>query len=245
MSEIIWNPWHGCHKLSEGCRHCYVYREDAMYGSTIASDVVRKTGNFDLPLKRKRDRKTFKIEPGTMVFTCFTSDFFLEEADEWRKEIWQMIRQRSDLTFFIITKRIDRFMVNLPEDWADGYENVMIGCTIENQARADYRLPIFLKMPIKHKSIMVAPMLEKIELSKFMVSEIEQVSVGGESGQMARVCDYDWVLDIRRQCMAKNIDFYFHQTGAQLRVNGLVHNIPRRFQHSQAHKANIDFRKND
>lgn len=243
MAEVTWNPWHGCHKLSEGCRHCYVYREDAMFGSAVASDVVRLTSNFQLPIKRRRDRKTYKIESGTMVFTCFTSDFFLQEADAWRIEAWKMIKERRDLTFFIITKRIDRFMVNLPDDWGEGYDNVMIGCTVENQDRADYRLPIFLKMPIKHKSIMVAPMLEKVNIQPYLTSEIEEVSVGGESGTYARVCDYEWVLDVRRQCVEADISFHFHQTGARLRVNGQVHRIAREFQHAQARKANINYRK--
>ena len=63
-----WNPWHGCTKISPGCKYCYVYRQDEMYGSEISSSECRKTGNFNLPLKRKRD-KSWKIESGKIVFT--------------------------------------------------------------------------------------------------------------------------------------------------------------------------------
>jgi len=63
-----WNPWHGCTKISPGCKYCYVYRQDKMYGSEISSSECRKTGNFNLPLKRKRD-KSWKIESGKIVFT--------------------------------------------------------------------------------------------------------------------------------------------------------------------------------
>ena len=42
-----WNPWHGCTKISPGCRHCYVYRQDEMYGSEIGSEIARKTLAFD------------------------------------------------------------------------------------------------------------------------------------------------------------------------------------------------------
>ena len=49
-----WNPWHGCTRTSPGCKYCYVYRQDEMYGAAEASSVCRKTGNFDLPVKRKR-----------------------------------------------------------------------------------------------------------------------------------------------------------------------------------------------
>ena len=94
-----WNPWHGCTKVSPGCRFCYVYRQDEMYGSEIASNLARKTAAFNLPVKRKRD-KTFKIPSGKIVFTCFTSDFLLEDADPWRPECWEMMRFRSDCMFY-------------------------------------------------------------------------------------------------------------------------------------------------
>ncbi len=54
-----------------------------------------------------------------------------------------MMRLRRDLQFFFVTKRIDRFYAVLPEDWGAGYDNVTIACTVENQAMADYRLPLF------------------------------------------------------------------------------------------------------
>lgn len=179
-----WNPWHGCTKISPGCKYCYVYRQDEMYGSEISSSECRKTANFNLPIKKKRD-KSWKIESGKLVFTCFTSDFLLKDADEWRPECWQMIKQRSDLWFFFFTKRIDRFMECVPDDWGDGYDNVIVGCTVENQEMADYRLPIFLSLPIKHKSIIVAPMLTAIDLTPYLNDTIEEVSVGGESGEHA------------------------------------------------------------
>lgn len=236
-----WNPWHGCTKISPGCKYCYVYRQDEMYGSEIASSICRKTAAFDLPLKLKRD-KTYKIPSGKVVFTCFSSDFLLKDADEWRPDCWRMMRQRSDLWFYFFTKRIDRLPECLPSDWGDGYNNVLIGCTVENQHMADYRLPIFKSLPIKHKSIIVAPMLERIDLSIYLDMSIEQVSASGESGARARACDYGWILDLREQCVAKDVPFSFHQTGAYLIKDGREYNIPRRFQISQAHKAGIDFR---
>jgi len=236
-----WNPWHGCTKISPGCKYCYVYRQDEMYGAEKSSSRVTKNADFNKPVKRKRD-KSYKIAPGTVVFTCFTSDFLVEGADEWRPEAWDMIRKRSDLTFFFFTKRIDRLAQCLPEDWGDGYDNVMIGCTVENQAMADYRLPIFKGLPIKHKAIIVAPILERIDLKEYLDSSIEEVAVSGESGAEARVCDYQWILEIRARCIEKDIPFHFHQTGAKLLKDGKLYHIRRRFQISQAHKANINHR---
>ena len=237
--SVSWNLWHGCHKISEGCRHCYVYRQDSRYDKD--SSVVTRTAAFDLPLRRKRNGD-FRVPSGEMVYTCFTSDFFLEEADEWRAEAWAIIRERCDLSFLIPTKRIDRFRVSLPSDWGDGYDHVAIACTVENQDKANYRLPLFRSLPIRHKLLFCAPLLGALDLSGYLDDDIEEVSVGGESGMDARVCDYDWVLDIRRQCIAADIPFSFHQTGARLRKGGKVYRIRREFQHSQARRAGINYK---
>lgn len=234
-----WNPWHGCTKLSAGCKFCYVYRQDEMYGSEIGSNIARKTAAFDFPVKRKRD-KSYKLPPGKVVFTCFTSDFFLKDADEWRPDCWRMMRERSDCMFYFFTKRIDRFAECIPDDWGDGYDNVLIGCTIENQEMADYRLPIFKSAPIKHKILAVAPLLGPIHLLPYLDNTIEEVSVGGESGVNARPCHYEWILDIRQQCIEKRVPFRFHQTGAYFVKDGRTYRIMRKYQLSQAHKAGID-----
>lgn len=235
----MWNLWHGCHKLSPGCLHCYMFRGDAKHD--IDSSVVHKTLNFDLPVRKKRNGD-YKVPSGTLLYTCFTSDFFIAEADSWRDEAWNMIRERSDLHFLIITKRIDRFAESLPEDWGDGYDNVTICCTVENQAMADYRLPIYEQAPIKHKIIICEPILEKIDLSAYHIGTwIEQVVVGGESGAEARPCDYEWVLDLRSECVSQGVSFWFKQTGARLIKEGCLYQVPRRFQHAQARKAGINF----
>lgn len=125
-----WNPWHGCHKFSEGCVNCYVYRMDEKHGRDAS--VVTKLKTMNLPIARKRDG-SYKIASGEVLYTCFTSDFFIEEADAYRKEAWEMIKTRSDVHFYMITKRIHRFMECIPDDWNDGYDNVTICCTMENQ----------------------------------------------------------------------------------------------------------------
>ena len=237
-----WNPWHGCHKISEGCQNCYVYRTDSRYGKD--SGKVEKTSNFDMPLNRDRSGEWKLQNDGFAVATCLTSDFFIDEADQWRSDIWQIIKRRRDLDFFIITKRIHRFYEGLAEDWGNGYDNVIIGCTCECQRTADFRLPIFLEAPIKHKVIVCAPLIEEINLSEYLNEQIEQVSAGGESGENARICKYEWILSIREQCIEKNVDFHFHQTGAKLMKDGVLYRIPRKYQHLQARKAGINIRNN-
>ena len=156
----MWNLWHGCHKLSEGCRHCYVYRTDGKYGKD--SSVVTKTEKFDLPLQRKKNG-TYKIPSGNLVYTCFTSDFLIEDADEWRAEAWEMMRIRQDLRFLFITKRIDRLQQCLPPDWGDGYDNVTICCTMEW---------IIVYLFIK-KSLLN---IKSLSASRFLVGLISEVS---------------------------------------------------------------------
>ncbi len=237
----MWNLWHGCHKLSAGCQHCYVYRGDAR--REIDSSIVTKTKNFDLPIQKKRNGK-YKIPSGSMVYTCFTSDFFIEDADPWREEAWNMIRLRSDLNFMMITKRIDRLQESLPGDWGHGYDNVTICCTIENQDRADYRLPIYKSALIKHKILICEPLLERVDLRAYNISSwVEQVVVGGESGNEARPCNFDWVMELRDLCIESNVSFWFKQTGAKFIKDGQMYNINRFLQHSQARKAGINILK--
>jgi protein gp37 len=210
-----------------------------MYGSEIGSEIARKTLAFDLPVKRKRD-KSYKIPPGSLVFTCFTSDFLLEDADAWRPDCWAMIRERRDCRFYFFTKRIHRFLECVPDDWGDGYDNVIVGCTVENQAMADQRLPIFSSLPIKYKTIIVAPMIDRIDLSNHLIPSIQEVSCGGESGRDARPLDFDWVLSLREQCIQSGIPFRFHQTGAKLIKDSKLYYIRRCYQHEQAKKAGVD-----
>lgn len=91
-----WNPWHGCHKISAGCQNCYVYRIDARHNRD--SSIVEKTNDFGLPLKHSRTGE-YRLIGDETVYTCFSSDFFLEDADSWRAEAWRMIRARQDLRF--------------------------------------------------------------------------------------------------------------------------------------------------
>ena len=232
----MWRPWHGCHKCSPGCLNCYVYRGDARYGRD-ASKVYR-TGEFDLPVRGRRDGSP-RLAAGETVFTCLTSDFFLEDADEWRPRAWRMIRSRPDLMFFIITKRIGRFAVGLPEDWGGGYGNVTIAVTCENQQKAAERVPQLLALPIRHRQIMCEPLLEEIDLTPWLSADIEGVTAGGESGESARLCRYDWVLSLARQCESAGVPFWFKQTGALFEKDGRLYRIPRREQHEQARRAGL------
>lgn len=88
----------------------------------------------------------------------------------------------------------------------------------------------------------MSPLIGPVVLSSYLDESIEEVSVGGESGLEARPCNYDWVLSLREQCIKAGVPFRFHQTGARFIKDGKMYRVPRKFQLSQAHKANIDYR---
>lgn len=97
-------------------------------------------------------------------------------------------------------------------------------------------------MPIKHKNIICQPLIEKIHIEKYL-DNVELVVVGGESDRNARPLDYDWVLDIREQCIRKEVPFEFRQCGTYFVKDGKEYTIPTKQLMSQARKANINTTK--
>lgn len=235
----IWNPWRGCKKCSEGCKYCYIHKADAK--KNIDTNLIVKTKDFNKPIEKLKNGN-YKLK-SQIVYLCFSTDFLIEEADNWRNECWEIIKKRSDLTFIFLTKRIDRFNECIPNNWKDGYENVIVCCTIENQKNADYKLKIFNNLKIKHKYIVAQPLIEKIEIEKYL-NNIEKVIVGGESDYNARVLNYDWVINIREQCIRKKVDFEFRQCGTNFIKDNKNYIIKTKDLCKQAKLANINYYNN-
>ncbi|WP_026390998.1 DUF5131 family protein [Haploplasma axanthum] len=236
---MLWNPWRGCHRVSDGCKFCYIHKGD--YKRNTDTNLIVKTKDFYKPIEKNKNGE-YKIKSGSIVYLCFSSDFLIEEADEWRLECYKMIKERSDLIFLFLTKRIDRFENILPDDWNDGYDNLVVGVSVENQKNVDKKLSILNRLPIKHKNIVCQPLIERINIEPYL-KDIELVVVGGESDINARPLDFDWVLDIRKQCMKHNVNFNFRQCGTNFIKDGEKFFIPTRKLTEQARKANIEYRK--
>ena len=229
----MWNPWHGCHKKSEGCQNCYMFYFDKQRG--IDSQIFFVTKDFDLPLKKKRD-KTFKIEDGSTIMICLTSDFFLEEADKYRDKIWNIIEIRKNVKFEVITKRIERVEKCLPKNKI--LDNFYLNVTIENQIRADERLPILLNLNLNYRGVVISPMLENINIEKYLESKkINKVVVGGENYKNARPLNFDWVKDIAKQCKKFDVAFEFYDTGSNFIKDGKRYLLPHKLGKEQAKKA--------
>lgn len=236
-----WNPWHGCIKCSEGCQNCYVYYLDGMIGKNGADVYKTKTG-FRYPLSKDRKRR-YKIQSGEMISVCMTSDFFLEEADQWRAEAWKMMKIRSDVVFLLLTKRPERVLQCLPKGWGEGWENIFLNVTCENQRRADERIPLLLELPFKHKGLHCAPLLGAVKVGNYLDSgQIEQVACGGENYGSTRPCDFKWVRSLRDECVSRNITFCFMETGTVFIKDGREYRIDsKQLQNLQAYKSGMNY----
>lgn len=217
-TQSSWNPWHGCIKISPGCRFCYMYRDKERYGQD-PTKVMRSKTKFTEPMRWKEPR---------MVFTCSWSDFFIEEADGWRAEAWEVIRKTPQHTYQILTKRPELIASRLPEDWRKGYPNVWLGVSVENQKYADERIPRLLKIPAVIRFLSVEPMLESVDLGIIrysdafsrVISQIDWVICGGESGPDRRPFDKSWAISLRDQCKAARIKFFMKQMGGRTPTEG-------------------------
>ena len=242
-TDHTWNPWRGCHKISAGCKNCYMFREQKRYGRDPSIVVRAADGTFYAPLRWK--------EPA-FVFTCSWSDFFIEDADAWRVDAWDVIRRTPHLTYLVLTKRLENVPSRVPYDWP--LDNVWLGVSIEDQDTADERIPQLPQIPAAVRFVSAEPLLGKLNLSYYLngcpepygggveyvthdmamdacMPEIEGMAieqepqwaqttpsldwliVGGESGPNARPCHPDWVRSLRDQCVSAGIPFFFKQWG--------------------------------
>ncbi len=227
INDLTWNPWHGCHKCSEGCQNCYAYFLDKRYGRDT-NEVVKNKSTMNLPIKKDRSGK-YKLPSGSFVRVCMTSDFFLEEADAWREEAWSYIRRRPDVTFSLLTKRAHRIKECLPPDWGEGWEHVQFAVSCENQKRVDERIPYLLEIPSKHKWISVKPFIGEVDLDKYLATgNIETVLAGGENYLGSRPLHYEWVKKLHDQCEKYDVHFIFGQTGNVFVKDGKAYKIRSR-----------------
>jgi protein gp37 len=200
------------------------------------SEIV-KTDKFYTPIEKKNGE--YKTKSGT-VYVCFQSDFLIEDADEWRGECWDMIRERADCHFIFLTKRIERFAQCAPADWDDGYDNVTVGVSCENQQAVDERISELSRLPIKHRNIILQPLIGAVDITPYL-AKTELVVVGGEYDANARPLNYDWVLDIRRQCVEAGVAFEFRQCGTNFIKDGKEYKLAYNQLARQAKAAGINF----
>ena len=171
------NFWHGCKKISPGCKFCYMYR---------FKDEIGQEGSNIYRLSDKTFYAPLYESDSCMIFTCSFSDFFLQEADLWREDAWSVIKRTPHIIWQILTKRPERISQCLPDDWGSGYPNVWLGVSVETQDYF-YRCEALAEIPAKIRFISAEPLLGEIDFlvekdGKRIIDDFHWVILGGESG---------------------------------------------------------------
>lgn len=219
------NFWYGCTKISDGCRNCCAERDMTRFNKDFST--LTKAVGFDKPLHWKRGRK---------IFINSWSDFFIDGAEEWRKEAWKIIKATPQHTYLILTKRADKLLTDLPDDWGDGYPNVWIGISAENQKMFDYRMFELSKIKASVKFVSIEPMIGDIYIKDEQFKHIDMVIVGGESGNFMgkwkfRPCNLEWFHSLIIQCKYAQTAIFIKQLGTHL---------AKEYKLKSKHGSNID-----
>jgi protein gp37 len=175
-----------------------MYRDKKRYGQN-PSLISRSKTAFDAPTKWKRSKT---------VFTCSWSDFFVAEADLWRPDAWEVIRNTPQHTYQILTKRPERVPGHLPKGWP--FPNVWLGVSVENE-RFYSRIRLLQGLPAYIRFLSLEPLLAP--MPQLPLDGIAWVVVGGESGPGCRPMKAEWVRQIRDQCHDADTAFFFKQWG--------------------------------
>ncbi len=212
-TEATWNPVTGCDKVSPGCAHCYAEtfakRFEGVPGHPYEQGFELKLWpeRLGIPLSWRRPR---------MVFVNSMSDLFHERIpDEYVAEVFEVMREASQHTFQVLTKRHERLAELAPElPWPD---NVWMGVTIENR-RFVHRAGYLREVPAAVRFISAEPLLGPLE--GLDLDGIHWLIAGGESGPCHRPVKEEWVTELRDRCEAKGVAYFFKQWGGARSKSG-------------------------
>lgn len=220
-TEIAWtdstfNPWWGCSKVGPGCDHCYAEALDKRTGGdhwgatktprTMSADNWRKPARWQRIAEATSARR--RVFCGSM---CDWAD--KHAPDGQRDRLFKLIRETPNLDWQLLTKRAPNISRCLPPDWGSGYENVWLGVTVENRKHGLPRIEHLRRVPALVRFLSIEPLLE--DLGVIDLTGIHWVIVGGESGHGARPMESAWVANIKRQCEAAGVAFFFKQWGGR------------------------------
>jgi len=205
-TEITWNPVTGCTKLSPGCKHCYAER---MARRLKAMGQPKYANGFRLTTHAECLDQPLGWEKPRMIFVNSMSDLFHKDVPvSFIQDVFEVMRQASWHTFQVLTKRSRRLLeLDREIDWPP---NVWMGVSVESK---DYTWRIdHLRRTCAHiKFLSLEPLLGP--LPQLDLHSIDWVIVGGESGPGARPMAEEWVIDLRNQCQAADVPFFFKQWG--------------------------------
>lgn len=205
-TEATWNPLTGCTKISPGCKFCYAER---MAKRLRGMGQPRYANGFELTLHEQALEIPLAWKKPQRIFVNSMSDMFHEGVPEWFiQKTFDVMRRADWHQFQILTKRSDRLLeLSSAIAWP---HNVWMGVSVERQ---DYvaRIDDLRGAGACVKFLSLEPLLGP--LVSMDLTGIDWVIVGGESGPGARPIEEQWVLDIRTQCLALGVPFFFKQWG--------------------------------
>lgn len=223
-SKIEWtdhtfNPWTGCTKITPGCDHCYAEGWAKRSGLVKWGNHDRKRTTADYwkgPVIWNRNADKFEALNGhrQRVFCASLADVFDNQADaSWRADLFALIRQTPRLDWLLLTKRPFNIAKMLPADWGDdGYPNVWLGHTAEDQPRFDDRWRHLEAIPAAVRFISYEPALGPLSVRNARIKP-DWLIVGGESGHGARRMPAEWARDVVAECRELGIAPFFKQWG--------------------------------
>jgi protein gp37 len=205
-TSSTWNPLTGCTKISAGCKNCYAER---MARRLQAMGQPHYKNGFKLTLHEDSLELPLSWKKPQMIFVNSMSDLFHKDVPvDFIQKVFATMRRADWHTFQVLTKRADRLAKLDPQiEWP---ENVWMGVSVENSdvtGRIDYLRSTDARIKFLSLEPLLAPMMG------MNLRGIDWVIVGGESGPGARPMDREWVIDIRKQCRAAHVPFFFKQWG--------------------------------
>lgn len=224
------NPWWGCTRVSPGCERCYAEAFAKRTGHKVWGPTA---GRREFGPKRwdevlKWHERAAKAGERRRVFCASMADVFEDHpvAAQYRPLLWDLINVTPFLDWLLLTKRPQNMVAMAPEPWRDGWpRNVWAGTTVEDQKRANERIPHLAQVPAVVRFLSCEPLLEPVDLMKsrdeegepILPAAIHWVIVGGESGPGARPFDPEWARDIIGQCRAGGAAMFVKQMGTDRR----------------------------
>lgn len=223
-SHIEWtdhtfNPWTGCTNISPGCDHCYAEAWSKRSGHVKWGNSPRKRTTdayWKAPVMWQRKAEEFEALHGRRqrVFCASLADVFDNQADPaWREQLFEVIRATPRLDWQLLTKRPQNIRKMLPADWGDGYHNVWLGFTAEDQIRFDQRKRFIASVPSIVWFVSYEPAIGALRIAEGDPKP-DWLIVGGESGHGARSMQARWVVDIVEDCRRFGIAPFFKQWGS-------------------------------
>ena len=205
-TEQTWNPTVGCTKVSPGCKNCYAER--MAHRLQLMGQPNYRNG-FQLTLQPSMLELPLRWRKPQLIFVNSMSDLFHDDIPvDYIQQVFDVMRRAHWHRFQVLTKRADR-LANLDPliDWP---ENVWMGVSVESRLYVR-RIQLLRSTQARVKFLSVEPLLEA--LPDLELHGIDWVIAGGESGPRARAVRPEWIAELRDQCVAANVPFFFKQWG--------------------------------